>query len=89
MTVIELMTCRVSEDPVFLAPVEGYVVSFMALYERVCGSLTQRLLHDTLASVEQNILCPLQVSFKESKGKLAHAPLAPLEFPHFLLSLFL
>jgi hypothetical protein len=42
MTVIELMTCRVSEDPVFLAPVEGYVVSFMALYERVCGSLTQR-----------------------------------------------
>jgi hypothetical protein len=32
MMVAELMACRVLEDPTFPAPVEGYVVSFMAFY---------------------------------------------------------
>jgi hypothetical protein len=49
----------------------------------------ERMLHDTLASVDRNIMHPLGVSLKESKGKLGCAPLAPFEFPSFLLSLFL
>jgi hypothetical protein len=33
MTAAELVACRVPEDPAFLAPAEGYVVSFMAFYD--------------------------------------------------------
>jgi hypothetical protein len=49
----------------------------------------ERLLHDTLALVDRNVLRSLRVSLKERKRKLACAPLAPFVFPHFLLSLFL
>jgi hypothetical protein len=38
MTVAELMACRVLEDPVFPEPAEGYVVSFVAFYERGFGT---------------------------------------------------
>jgi hypothetical protein len=34
MTAAELVTCRVPEDLAFLAPAEGYIVSFMAFYEQ-------------------------------------------------------
>jgi hypothetical protein len=34
MTVIELMACRVPEDPAFAAPAEGYMVTIVAFYER-------------------------------------------------------
>jgi hypothetical protein len=33
MMAAELAACRVPEDPAFLAPAEGYVVSFMAFYD--------------------------------------------------------
>jgi hypothetical protein len=48
----------------------------------------KRLLHDTLALVGRNVLRLLWVSLKERKGKLTCAPLAPFEFPHFLLSVY-
>jgi hypothetical protein len=38
MTATELMTCRVPEDPVFPGPIEGYVVTFVAFFERGLGS---------------------------------------------------
>jgi hypothetical protein len=34
MTVMELTACRVLEDPAFLAPVEGYMVTFLAFTSR-------------------------------------------------------
>jgi hypothetical protein len=34
MTVLELATYRVPEDPAFPTPVEGYVLSFVAFYEQ-------------------------------------------------------
>jgi hypothetical protein len=34
MLAVGLVTCRVPVDPVFPAPVEGYVVSFTAFYEQ-------------------------------------------------------
>jgi hypothetical protein len=34
----EHATCRVSEDPAFLTPVEGYMVSFLVFYERGFGT---------------------------------------------------
>jgi hypothetical protein len=37
MIVVELVTCCVPEDPVFSVPAEGYVVSFVAFYERGFG----------------------------------------------------
>ncbi len=56
-----------------------------------CSQVTdaEMLLHDTLALAGRNILHPLWVSLKERKRKLAYAPLAPFEFPHFFPSLFL
>jgi hypothetical protein len=48
-----------------------------------------RSLPDTLALANWNTLHPFQVSLKERKRKLACAPLAPFEFPHFFPSLFL
>jgi hypothetical protein len=38
MTTAELTTCRVSEDPAFPAPAEGYVVAFVAFYEQGFGA---------------------------------------------------
>jgi hypothetical protein len=35
--VAELAACRVPEDPVFPAPTEGYMVCFVAFYEREFG----------------------------------------------------
>jgi hypothetical protein len=37
MMVAELTVCRVPKDPTFPAAVEGYLVSFMAFYERGFG----------------------------------------------------
>jgi hypothetical protein len=34
MTATELATCHVPEDPASPTPVEGYVVTFVAFYER-------------------------------------------------------
>jgi hypothetical protein len=34
MTTTELRTCRVPEDPASLVPVGGYVVAYVAFYER-------------------------------------------------------
>jgi hypothetical protein len=44
MTVVELMACRVLEDPTFPAPVEGYVVSFVAFYVLGFGTPSHRFL---------------------------------------------
>jgi hypothetical protein len=33
MMAVELEACHVHEEPAFPAPVEGYMVSFMAYYE--------------------------------------------------------
>jgi hypothetical protein len=38
MTVSELEACRVPEDPAFPTTTEGYVVSFVAFYERRFGT---------------------------------------------------
>jgi hypothetical protein len=48
MTVLELVTCLVLEDPVFPAPAEGYVASFMAFYERGFGMSSYWFLHSLL-----------------------------------------
>jgi hypothetical protein len=48
-----------------------------------------RPLPNTLALAYRNILHPIQVSLKRTKRKLAYAPLAPFEFPHFFPFLFL
>jgi hypothetical protein len=37
MSAVKLEVCRVLEGPAFAAPVEGYVVSFTAFYERGLG----------------------------------------------------
>jgi hypothetical protein len=34
MEAAELEACRVPEDPTFLEPTEGYVVSYVVFYER-------------------------------------------------------
>jgi hypothetical protein len=47
------------------------------------------LLLDTSALVDWNILHLFQVSLERRKRKLAYVPLAPFEFLHFFLSLFL
>jgi hypothetical protein len=38
MMAMELTVCHVLEDPAFPAPVEGYMVTFVALYERGFGA---------------------------------------------------
>jgi hypothetical protein len=37
MTAVELATYHVSEDPASLAPTGGYMVAYMAFYERGFG----------------------------------------------------
>jgi hypothetical protein len=44
MTAVELGACCVLEDPTFPAPAEGYVVSFMAYYERGFGTPAHQFL---------------------------------------------
>jgi hypothetical protein len=39
MTVVKLTVCRLPMKPVFPVPVGGYVVSFVAFYERFLHSL--------------------------------------------------
>jgi hypothetical protein len=48
MTVVELATCRVPEDPVSPIPAGGYVVACMALYERGFVVPSHRFLHSLL-----------------------------------------
>jgi hypothetical protein len=45
MTAMELVACRVPEDPVFPSLVYGYVVTFLAFYERGFGVPSHRFLH--------------------------------------------
>jgi hypothetical protein len=45
MMVAELMACHVPEDPMFLAPTKGYVVSFVAFYEWAFGTPSHWFLH--------------------------------------------
>jgi hypothetical protein len=44
MATAKLEACHVLEDPVFPTPTEGYVVSFMAFYERGFGTPLHRFL---------------------------------------------
>jgi hypothetical protein len=48
MTAAELTTYRIPEDPISPASVEGYVVSFMAFYERGFGVPSHQFLHSPL-----------------------------------------
>jgi hypothetical protein len=48
-----------------------------------------RSLPNNTALADRNTLHLFQVSLKRTKRKLACAPLAPFEFPHFFPSLFL
>jgi hypothetical protein len=48
MTVAELEVCRVLEDPTFSVPTEGYMMSFMAFYERGFGRPPHRFLYSIL-----------------------------------------
>jgi hypothetical protein len=48
MEVVELEACRVSEDPTFPTPTDGYVVSFVAFYERGFSMPPHRFLHSLL-----------------------------------------
>jgi hypothetical protein len=58
--------------------------------EFTCSQVTavERLLHETLASVDWNILHQIRVSLKK-RGKLAYVPLASFNPSHPLLCLFL
>jgi hypothetical protein len=44
MMAAELMTCCVPEDLAFPVPIEGYMVSFVAFYERGFGTPSHRFL---------------------------------------------
>jgi hypothetical protein len=48
MAVTDLEACRVPEDPAFRAPTEGYMVSFVVIYERGFGMPPHRFLHSLL-----------------------------------------
>jgi hypothetical protein len=48
MAVAELEACRVTEDPVFPLPVGGYMVLFMAFYERGFGMPPHHFLRSLL-----------------------------------------
>jgi hypothetical protein len=48
MTMEELVTSCVPEDPISPASVDGYVVSFVAFYERGFGVSSNRFLHSLL-----------------------------------------
>jgi hypothetical protein len=44
MTAVELASCHAPEHPAFPTPVEGYMVSFVAFYERGFGTPSHRFL---------------------------------------------
>jgi hypothetical protein len=48
MAATELKACCVLEDPAFLAPVEGYLVSFVAFYEQGFSMPPHRYLRSLL-----------------------------------------
>jgi hypothetical protein len=48
MTVVGLAACRMLEDPVFPAPAEGYVVTFVAFYEQWFSAQLHRFLPSLL-----------------------------------------
>jgi hypothetical protein len=54
------MTCRVPEDPVFSAPAQGYMVTFLAFYERGFSAPSHRFLCSLLQhnSLELHHLTP-------------------------------
>jgi hypothetical protein len=63
MTAAELAVCRVLEDPVIPVPVKGYLVSFVAFYERGFYTALLRFLHSLLQyyGLELHNLTPLGV----------------------------
>jgi hypothetical protein len=48
MMVVGLAACRMLEDPVFPAPAEGYVVTFVAFYEQWFSAQLHRFLPSLL-----------------------------------------
>jgi hypothetical protein len=48
MMAAELVAYHVLKDPVFPAPAEGYVVTFVAFYERGFDAPSHRFLHSLL-----------------------------------------
>jgi hypothetical protein len=48
MMAAELASCVLLEDPAFPAPIEGYVVSFVAFYEWGFGTPSHWFLHSLL-----------------------------------------
>jgi hypothetical protein len=48
MAVAEHEACRLLEDPMFPAPVEGYMVSFVSFYKRGFDTPLHRFLHSLL-----------------------------------------
>jgi hypothetical protein len=60
---MELMTCRLSEDPTSPVPAEGYMVSFTVFYERGFDVLSHRFLYSLLQyySLELHNLTPLGI----------------------------
>jgi hypothetical protein len=63
MMATELMTCHMPENPMSPAPVERYVVSFMAFYERGFGVPSHRFLYSLLQHycLELHNLTPLGI----------------------------
>jgi hypothetical protein len=45
MMVVELVTCRLPENPTSPAPAKGYVVAFTVFYERGFNVPSHRFLH--------------------------------------------
>jgi hypothetical protein len=63
MTVVDLMACHVSEDPVFPMPMEGYMVSFVVFYERGFSMPSHQFLRSLLwyYDLELHHMTPLGV----------------------------
>jgi hypothetical protein len=59
----ELVACSVPEDPAFSASAEGYVVTFVALYERGFGAPSHQFLRSLLSHycLELHNLTPSRV----------------------------
>jgi hypothetical protein len=61
MTAVELIACHVPADPTLSVPVGGYVVSFVAFYERGFNTPPHRFLCSLLWYYDLE-LCPLTPS---------------------------
>jgi hypothetical protein len=63
MMAVELMTCRVPEDPASLTPVEGNIVAFTMFYERGFGVPSHRFFRSLLQyyGLELHNLTPLRI----------------------------